>query len=278
MLKARIVTAILLFAAFTSALFLLPPLGWVGVMGLVAAVACWEWGGLMKQSGNSRMALGVLMLAVCAGVSVFFPSAVGLDGHFSESAWDVGRWFYLPAGAFWLIVVPFWLRRRWTLQNRIVGYTTGVVVILPTWLALVQLRQLGVGPLLAVMAVVWLADVAAYFSGRAFGRHKLALTISPGKTWEGAIGGGLAVILYGFLFSSRLPQALAENSLMLLFVLAILTVISVVGDLFESLLKRQAGLKDSSNVLPGHGGVLDRIDSLTSTLPLVALIWFGFYA
>lgn len=278
MLKTRIVTAILLFAAFLCALFFLPPPGWIGVAGLVAAFASWEWGALMKQSGKTRLVLGAVMVVVCTGISVVFPSAVGLDNQFSEAAWHVGRWLYLPAAAFWLLVVPFWLRYRWVLQNRVVGYVTGMVVILPTWLALVQLRQLGIGPLVAIMAIVWLADVAAYFSGRALGRHKLAPNISPGKTWEGAIGGALAVILYGFLFSSRLPQALAENGLILIVVLVTLTAISVVGDLFESLLKRQANMKDSSSILPGHGGVLDRIDSLTSTLPLVALVWFGGYA
>ncbi len=277
MLKTRIATAILLFAAFFCALFFLPPLGWTGVTALVAAVAFWEWGALMKQPGPNRVVLGVVMIALCSGIGLMFPSALGLDGYSSEAAWHVGRWLYLPAGVFWLLVVPFWLRCRWALQNPIAGCLTGVIVILPTWLALVQLRQLGGVPLAAIMAVVWLADIAAYFSGRAFGRHKLAPTISPGKTWEGAVGGALAVVLYGLLLAPRLPQVLAENLLLLTFVLLILAAISVVGDLFESMLKRQAGMKDSSNVLPGHGGILDRIDSLTSTLPLVSLVWIGNY-
>ena len=165
------------------------------------------------------------------------------------------------------------MRYRWTLPKSIIGLLVGALLILPTWLALVQLRQAGALALLAIMVVVWLADIAAYFSGRTFGKHKLALSISPGKTWEGAIGGGLAVLAYGFALSPKLPQALSENYILLFAVLLVLVVISIIGDLFESLLKRQAGLKDSSNVLPGHGGVLDRIDSLTSTLPLVALVW-----
>lgn len=278
MLKTRIVTAVLLFAAFLSALVFLSPVGWIGASALVAAVAYWEWGALMKLAGTTRRALGVLMIAICAGITVAFPSALGVGGLSSGAAWHVGRWLYLPAGVFWLFVVPLWLKYRWTLSNRLTGCATGIIVILPAWLALVQLRQMGVVALLAVMAVVWLADIAAYCAGRAFGRHKLAPNISPGKTWEGAVGGGLAVIAYGFLFAARLPQALAENRLILFCVLVLLTVISVVGDLFESLLKRQAGMKDSSNVLPGHGGILDRIDSLTSTLPLVALAWFSDYS
>jgi phosphatidate cytidylyltransferase len=148
-----------------------------------------------------------------------------------------------------------------------------LVLLLPVWLALVQLRQAGPLTLLAIMSVVWLADIGAYFAGRSFGKHKLAPAISPGKTWEGAIGGAVAVLAYGLLLSSKLPPTLAGNLPLLLMVLVLLTAISILGDLFESLLKRQAGLKDSSNVLPGHGGVLDRIDSLTSTLPLVALVW-----
>ncbi len=122
-----------------------------------------------------------------------------------------------------------------------------------------------------------MADIGAYFSGRTLGRHKLAPSISPGKTWEGAIGGGLAVLAYGFLLSPHLPAGLGNSPVKLFIALVVLTAISVIGDLFESLLKRQAGLKDSSNILPGHGGALDRIDSLTSTLPLVALVWFTFW-
>ena len=123
------------------------------------------------------------------------------------------------------------------------------------------------------MALVWLADSAAYFVGRAFGRNKLAPAISPGKTWEGAIGAGLAVAVCGVALAGYLPARIAANPALLVLLLFGLTAISIAGDLFESMLKRQAGLKDSSSILPGHGGILDRIDSLTSTLPIVALIW-----
>ena len=153
------------------------------------------------------------------------------------------------------------------------GLATGAVLILPAWLALVQLRQVGALALLAIMGVVWVADIGAYFAGRSLGKHKLAPNISPGKTWEGAIGGGVAVLAYGVSLAAKLPAILAGNLGLLLLTLVLLTAISILGDLFESMLKRQAGLKDSSKVLPGHGGVLDRIDSLTSTLPLVALLW-----
>lgn len=275
MLRARVATAVLLFAAFFCALFYLPSPGWLGVMALVAALAYWEWGGLMKLPGNRRVTMGVGMLAVILALAFWFPSAVGMDDGSPADLWRVGRWLYLPAAGFWLFVVPLWLKSRWSLSRPAIGYLAGVIVILPAWLALVQLRQLGGWHLLAIMAIVWLADIAAYFCGRALGRHKLAPSISPGKTWEGAVGGVLAVVGFGLAISPRLPPLIADRPTLLIIGLVLLAAISIVGDLFESLLKRQAGLKDSSNALPGHGGVLDRIDSLTSTLPLVALIWFG---
>ena len=274
MLKTRIITAVLLFSVFFSALFYLPPSGWVIFSTLTAALAAWEWGALMALGAALRFLLGVTLILVCAAVAAFEPAALGLlEPGFNEAAWRLGRWFYLPAAAFWLLVVPLWMRYRWLLPKSVSGLMIGMLLILPTWLALVQLRQAGALSLLAVMAAVWLADIAAYFFGRSFGKHKLAPGISPGKTWEGAIGGGFAVIVYGFILSPKMPVVLSENYALLLVVLVLMAVISIIGDLFESLLKRQAGLKDSSNVLPGHGGVLDRIDSLTSTLPLVALVW-----
>ena len=275
MLKTRVITALVLLSAFLSALFYLPPLGWVLFATLVAAVAAWEWGALMALAGAPRVVLGAGFTVICLGFVAFNPAALGLAPGFAEAGWRLGCWFYVPVAAFWLVVVPWWLRRRWPLPKSLLGVAVGLLLILPTWLALVQLRQAGALALIAIMAVVWLADIAAYFFGRALGRHKLAPSISPGKTWEGAVGGALAVIVYGFVLAPRLPGVLAENVPLLLLVLIALTVISVTGDLFESLLKRQAGLKDSSNILPGHGGVLDRIDSLTSTLPLVALLWLA---
>ena len=167
------------------------------------------------------------------------------------------------------------MRYRWPLPKSLCGALIGLLLILPTWLAFVQLRQGGAAFLFAVMATVWLADIGAYLFGRTLGRHKLAPSISPGKTWEGALGGALVVVAYGFVLAPSMPDTLANNSLLLFVVLLLVAAISVVGDLFESLLKRQAGLKDSSAILPGHGGILDRIDSLTSTLPLVALVWLS---
>jgi len=152
-------------------------------------------------------------------------------------------------------------------------------VLLPSACALVQLRALGPWLLVAAMAIVWVADTAAYFSGRAFGRRKLAPLISPGKTWEGAWGAIAAVLVAGLAVLAALPESSIAPGLAPWFVLGLIpvTAVGIAGDLFESLLKRQAGVKDSSHLLPGHGGLLDRIDSLVATLPFAGLaaIWIA---
>jgi len=180
---------------------------------------------------------------------------------------------------FWMFAAPFWLANGWQIRNRVVLAVVGWIILLPTWMALVQLQATSPALLLAVMAVVWIADSAAYFSGRRFGKHKLAPSISPGKTWEGVAGAFFAVAVYAFIWTgidSRLSDfATATNLppvLAVVLVLWLMTYFSILGDLFESWMKRQAGIKDSGNVLPGHGGILDRIDALTSSLPLVALV------
>ena len=152
--------------------------------------------------------------------------------------------------------------------------TLGLLLLFATWVALNGLQRISPWLLLAVLATVWLADSAAYFAGKRFGRHKLAPEISPGKTWEGVAGAILASTLYGLTLSYYL-----HISRWLIVGLWLIVVLSIIGDLFESLLKRQAGKKDSSHLLPGHGGVLDRIDGLISTLPLVLFyIYFPVFA
>ena len=272
MLRTRVITALVLVALLLPSLFLLPPAYWALLAAVFIGVAGWEWGGLLGLGDLRRLFLGGALTAFCAAVSLLAPAAMGVGGSGGEasSAWVVAT--YLVAAGFWGVLVPFWLRVKWHLPHGLAGILAGFVVLFPTWLALVQLRIPGPGVLLAVLAVVWMADVAAYFSGKAFGKRKLAPSISPGKTWEGAIGAAVGVVLYGIAL--RIGFAFTPVSLPL-WVICLLgvTAVSVVGDLFESMLKRQAGIKDSSNVLPGHGGVLDRIDSLTSTLPVVAFLW-----
>ncbi|MBA3996322.1 MAG: phosphatidate cytidylyltransferase [Candidatus Accumulibacter sp.] len=276
MLKTRVVTALCLLALFLAALCFLPPLGWAAFAAVVAAIAGWEWGGLMRLSAPGRIFFGVGVAVVCSALTILHPAAFGVAPGFAEAAPALAPYLYWPAIAFWLLVVPLWMRRRWSLPRGVPGVLIGLLLIVPTWAALVQLRQLGASGLFGVMALVWLADIAAYFSGRTFGKHKLVPSISPGKTWEGAIGATVAVVLYGFFLAPHFFGAVAQNKALLLLAMVLLTAVSIIGDLFESLLKRQAGLKDSSNVLPGHGGVLDRIDSLTSTLPLVCGLWLQF--
>jgi phosphatidate cytidylyltransferase len=189
-------------------------------------------------------------------------------------------WFALAA-LFWFTAAPAWLVFGWAPRQRPLLAATGILVLVPTWLAMVALRELSPYALLHVMALVWVADSVAYFVGRRYGKHKLAPAISPGKTWEGVLGGFAGVAIYLMLTVLVVigTQAIGSNLPLPLFVVVVLgaplTVASVIGDLFESWMKRQAGLKDSGSLLPGHGGVLDRIDALTATLPVAAAAVFA---
>jgi len=263
MLKTRVITAVFLLAGFVGVLFVFPD--WVAsfVFAAVAALAAWEWGGFMRADARLRVAYALITFGLAEYLTLSGANAVLLP------------WLSLASLVFWVAIVPAWFVRRWSLSKGAAGYLLGWLVILPTWAALLALYRRDALVLLAAMALVWVADIAAYFCGRAFGRNKLAPTISPGKTREGAYGAVVAVLVYGFILALRQwPEAGAVRYAGLAVVLLALTVLSIMGDLFESLLKRQAELKDSSNLLPGHGGVLDRIDSQTSTLPLVALYFY----
>lgn len=269
MLKTRVITALVLVGLLLPSMFLLPQAAWAILIALFIGVGAWEWGALLGWSGSARIALGAGFTLSCAALAWVDPAAIGAAGFRPEPAWVF--LLYGAAAVFWVLLMPFWLLNKWALRGG-GGLLVGAVVLLPTWLAMVQLRAASPLLLLAAFAVAWVADIAAYFAGRRFGRRKLAPTISPGKTWEGAMGAVLGVLIYGLVLGHYF---LDGNVVLPLWGLALLavTAVSIIGDLFESLLKRKAGIKDSSNVLPGHGGVLDRIDSLTSTLPLIALVW-----
>lgn len=273
MLRQRVVTALVLVVALLSAIFLLPQNAWLLFAGVLVVVAIAEWGGLIGLHGTARA-------IYCAVTTVLFFGAAlagGLAGSSSEATRPVLLILFGSGVAFWLTVAPLWLSGKWPLRAGGVGVIVGWLVVVPAGLALVQLRAEDPMLLLAAMAVVWVADIAAYFVGRAIGRRKLAPGISPGKSWEGAFGAVAFVVVYGFVVAYSWPQLGLPNPSGLSGILGfaaglvLLTAVSIVGDLFESLAKRQAGVKDSGNILPGHGGILDRIDSLTSTLPLVAL-------
>lgn len=253
----RILTALPLIAGFLAALFLASPMLWLGIMALALFLAGMEWAGLAKQGKGVGAAYGTFL--ALAGI------ALALFAH------DV-TWAYLLSLVFWL-VVPWLLQRGISFKSAPLLLVLGVVVLLPTYLAIVNLRELAPNLLLAVVGLVVIADSAAYFTGRRFGRHKLAPSISPGKTREGVMGAWLGVSLYTLLLVFVWPDALPASWLTALLVAWALLILSVVGDLMESWIKRQAGVKDSGTLLPGHGGVLDRIDSLTAALPAATLFY-----
>src|SRR5487761_2033049 len=277
MLKTRVITALVLLLLFLAALFWLSPRAWAGFAGLLLLPAAWEWAKLIKLGRIGCGLYVVLVAAACASLSGCAQDNALLGDSGAHIA------LYLVASLFWMIVVPLWLWRSWLPRARWLAALTGLVVLVPTWLALVELRDLGPPLLLLLMSVAWISDTAAYFAGRRFGRHKLAPSISPGKTWEGVGGAMLAVSAYAGLWSYAwqpyFPQALksmrfgAFGTLLFLLFLWLLTALGIYGDLFESALKRRAGVKDSGALLPGHGGVLDRIDALTAVLPLAALVY-----
>lgn len=262
MLRARVTTAFVLLFILLGGLFYMPSLYWGWFTLAVIAVGAWEWGGLAAYPRWGRWAY--LAVTVVFGVAFFL-----LKAKVEQS--------YAAAVLFWLLIVLPWLTWGWQVRHPALLAATGWLVLFPTWFALMEFHVMRPALLLGLLAVVSVADIGAYFSGRAFGRHKLAPSISPGKTWEGVVGGLLGVACYGVVWNwlEGIVGVPFPGFLLLLAMAAL----SVVGDLFESWLKRQAGLKDSGTILPGHGGVLDRIDGLTPALPLAAAFYvYGFPA
>lgn len=264
MLKTRIITALILGLFFSTALFKASDSTWALLTLLATLIAVWEWSNLIKLNRRQTW-LNIACTASAASMILFsarLPAAYYID--------VLAVVALTMAAFFWLFVVPVWLLTRREIHNRLLMAMLGFCLLLSVWLALIGLQKISPWLLLAVMATVWLADSAAYFSGKQFGRHKLAAEISPGKTWEGVAGAMVAVTIYGLVLCYYW-----HISRWLIVALWFLVVLSVMGDLFESLLKRHAAVKDSSQLLPGHGGVLDRIDGLMPTLP-VALFYIYF--
>ncbi|WP_157314683.1 phosphatidate cytidylyltransferase [Chitinibacter sp. GC72] len=268
MLKTRVITACVLLPIVLAALFFLPKNLWILFCASLLGFAAWEWQRLASMSGWLAKIYPALVPAA------FLISWYGLPLE-SKIA------LLLVSAIFWLLMVPLWLRQKWVLSRAgNMNALLGLAILVPAALAMVVLHPDGT-TLLAVMMVAWVADTFAYFSGKAFGKNKLAPAISPGKSWEGVYGGALAVIIYVqllpkpfVLLGEVFPGPVAQAVLWLLIAL-LLTAVSVMGDLLESLFKRQVNLKDSSNLLPGHGGVLDRIDSLLAILPVSAVIYLS---
>jgi len=274
MLKTRVITAIVLLAILIPVTLWAPIGGFGALIAFVVVFAAWEWARLLKLPGA-----GPVIYAIVAALALVASTRLGPSG----TGVLAPKPLFEAASIFWIFAGPFVLLRKPTLAQgawRPFLLLAGVIVFAACWHALVEARVAGVPFVLSLLLVVWLADIGAYFAGKAFGKHKLAPSISPGKTWEGAVGGWLAVMIVAAVavathaFAPTLFSALLEHlgTARAFATLTLLVVFSVVGDLFESMLKRQAGVKDSSNLLPGHGGVLDRIDALLPVLPLAMLL------
>jgi phosphatidate cytidylyltransferase len=260
-LVQRILTALVLIPLFLAALFGLSQRWWGVAMLAIVFLGALEWGRLI----DLRRPGGVLYCAAVLGICMLVGSSLVPDSGF---------YLLCIALMLWLVVVPLWLGGRRAPSNFLLG-ASGIVILASAWYALFSL-QTHAARLLALMCVVWIADSGAYFAGRAFGRRKLAPRISPGKTWEGVAGAAIGVALYyALVWWLWAPSSLAETRWLDLFVVLGMTALSIEGDLFESWLKRRAGVKDSGALLPGHGGVLDRIDGVVAALPFAALLTYA---
>jgi phosphatidate cytidylyltransferase len=271
MLKTRIITALVLLAVLLPILFFLPPV-YIGAFFLVALLAAaWEWSRLLAPEARRAAWLYALF---CLAIILFL---LGMQ----NTAWQFS--LLMSSVLFWFFIAPFLLAKgmNLSLQKLRPFYAVlGLIVLPATWFALAFLRELGLVFLLSSMALVWVADIGAYFVGKAFGKRKLAVQISPGKSVEGAIGGLVLCYVYALLCVTYLPfestlfgaWAIRFGWVPMFLMVSVLCAFSIFGDLFESQLKRLAGVKDSSNLLPGHGGVLDRVDALIPTMPIAALL------
>lgn len=273
MLKTRILTAAILIPSFLAALFLLPELHWSFLMLAVCSLGLFEWADMVKLSLRLKTCYVLIPFLFCA-LLVLVKEGMLAQHWLVDIYHPLMFWSILIATVFWILAAPAWLVTRYQLKSKLLMLIIGLALLIPTWFAMVSLRNMSDWFLLSIMLVVWIADSADYFAGKRFGKHKLAPLISPGKTWEGVAGAILAVTLYGLILCYVLNE-----SYWLVIGLWTLVVLSIMGDLLESLVKRQAGVKDSGKLLPGHGGVLDRIDGLIPTLPLTMFyVYFPLYS
>jgi phosphatidate cytidylyltransferase len=270
MLAQRVITAVVLLALLVPAL-LAPNRLYFGLLTLVfMGAAGWEWARLSQLAPP---------LAVASGLGLALACAAALAAGWADAAPSAGWWL---AAAAWAAFGGLALHAgpaRWLARPRVLRWALGLAALWAGWLAVNQARALGLNFILSVFCLVWVADIAAYFGGRRFGRRKLAPSISPGKTWEGVYSGVAGVLLLGLAWSSSDARWAAEGMSLYgrlfaglgwaggVLALVVLAGFSVVGDLTKSVAKRAVGVKDSSNLLPGHGGVLDRIDALLPVFP-----------
>lgn len=262
MLKLRIITALVLLPIVLGALFLLERQAFALVAAAFFLAAGWEWSAMAGGLNKAGRVLWVLVLAALLAAAEWF-----------RPVWLLSWVPLVWVGALVLVLGYPGSARYWRAPWKLV--LIGYALLVPSWAALVQVQSQGAlglaGPwaLLFILLWVWAADTGAYFAGRAFGRHKLAPKVSPGKTLEGLIGGVALALAAVALVAWQAP---VEGNRLLLLLVALVTVLaSALGDLFESMVKREAGVKDSGTILPGHGGMLDRIDSVTAALPVALM-------
>ncbi|MBJ9977848.1 phosphatidate cytidylyltransferase [Pseudomonas sp. S75] len=264
MLKQRIITALILLPIALCGFFLLGGADFALFIGFVVTVGAWEWA---RLAGLTAQPLRLAYAAVVAGALMLLYLMPDL------APWVLGGSVIWWALATWLVLTYPRSSELWS--SAACRLLIGLLVLLPAWQGLVLLKHWpsGNGLILSVMVLVWAADIGAYFSGRAFGKRKLAPQVSPGKSWEGVYGGLLVSLLITLVVGVVRDWGLGQILLGLIGAVVVV-MSSVVGDLTESMFKRREGIKDSSNLLPGHGGVLDRIDSLTAAIPMFAvLLW-----
>ena len=284
MLKQRVITAIVLLAVLLGALLASSPWPLVLLFILMAACAMWEW---LRLTWPKQHTAAPAAIAVLAAIGMLLVAQQWLRVDTASSpAWSgqlryaLNYWLLPAISVIWVIGASAMVYRGQT-QERSGGAwlsAFGILAVLAVWGALVQLYiSHGAWFLVSLLALIWFADIAAYFTGKALGKHKLAPKVSPGKTWEGAAGGTVAAVVwvlgsaywagsFGAILSQRWPWWTV------ILIAIFLAALSIVGDLFESLLKRRAGVKDSSQLLPGHGGVYDRIDALLPVAPIALLL------
>jgi phosphatidate cytidylyltransferase len=269
MLKQRVITAIILTAIFLGALFGLSAQYFPFFIGAVVLIGAWEWANLSSLGALWQRAAYALVIA---GLVSVLACQIGLCG--SEQTLNLGliKSVLIVACGWWalaLLLVQGYPSSAILWGHPALRLLVGVLVLVPTWLALVYIRFQPQGAWLVVMiaGVVAAADIGGYFAGRKFGKRKLAPAVSPGKTWEGFTGGLIANLLLG----SLIAYLTDSNICLLLAIIVPTSLFSVLGDLLESMVKRHAGVKDSGVILPGHGGILDRVDSITAAAPVFAL-------
>ncbi|WP_417779824.1 phosphatidate cytidylyltransferase [Stutzerimonas xanthomarina] len=266
MLKLRIITAAILLPIALIGFFLLDGLAFALFIGVVVVLGGWEWARLAGFAAQP--------------VRVLYAMAVGLLLAGLYMSPSLAPWLLALSVVWWLAATALVLsyprsQRHW--RGRAGSLLIGLLILLPAWQGLVLLKQWPQGNwlIVAVMVLVWGADIGAYAAGKTFGRRKLAPQVSPGKSWEGMIGGLVTSLLIA-LFVGLYQSWSARELVLALLGAALVVVISVVGDLTESMFKRSSGIKDSSQLLPGHGGVMDRIDSLTAAVPVfTVLLWLA---